>query len=139
MIAITHKNRDAWLDRLRAEPFFQIGNKTPYDPGAWYNQTVVLEVPTGELARDGLTTIALIGRSPHETAPLTGKEGFNAQGLEEKVVIHKPLVNALLNLDIIPEKRGRVVIDATAEKKIRAKMRDQSLKVGTTTKSGNGS
>lgn len=108
---ITHKKGlREHLDKLSKEPYLQIGSKTPYDPEAWYNKPVWLEVPTGELAKDWLTTMALLGRAEPEHADLTGKEGFVAQGLEGKVRIRKPFINALVNMrDLIPEYRGRIV------------------------------
>jgi len=67
-------------------------------------------VPTGELCEDGLKTLALVGRGEYSTVALTGKEGFNAQGLEGKVVISKPLFNALMAMrDLINPHRGRIL------------------------------
>jgi len=107
---ITHKNINKWLDRLQCEPEFQPG-PAPIIPDAWYRQQVTLEVPTGELAKDGLTTLAIIGRSYPEIVPLTGKEGFAAQGLEGKAQITKDLFGALMNMrDLIPANRGRIVL-----------------------------
>jgi hypothetical protein len=107
---IDHKNIRPLLAAISAEPYFQCGVTVPYDPDAWYWRPVVLEVPAGELCKDGLTTLALVGRSEYETVALTGREGFAAQGLEGKVRIHKPLFNALMNLrDLIQVHRGRIV------------------------------
>ena len=108
---ITHKNIRPLLVALQAEPWSQCGSKAPYEHEAWYWEPCYLEVPTGELAKDGLTTMALVGRGVPEHCSLTGKEGFVAQGLEGKVRIRKPLFNALMNLrDIVPEYRGRIVM-----------------------------
>ena len=105
---ITHKNIEPLLTALCNEPEFKIGSKAEYDPSKWYRQTVTLEVATGELA--GLQSFALIGRSSYETLPLTGKEGFDAQGLEGKVAIRKELFSALMNMrDLISRYRGRIV------------------------------
>lgn len=125
---ITHKNMQPLLEQLTKEAEFQLG-PTTYKPTGqeWYRQPVRLEMPMGELAKDGLQTIALVGRrrtcpghlqfQPHmadaffQIGSLTGKEGFNAQGLEGKVIIHKDLFTALLNLrDLIPVHRGRIVV-----------------------------
>lgn len=107
---IDHSNMQPLLRAIEAEPYFQCGSKRVYDPDEWFWQTVSLEVPTGELAKDGLTTMALAGRRECKTAALDGKEGFNAQGLEGKVVIRKDLFGALMNLrDLIPISRGRIV------------------------------
>jgi hypothetical protein len=107
---ITHKNMGPLLDQLQREPYFKIGSKVRYDPEDWYWKIVHLEVPTGELAEDTLKTIAIVGHGEIEHLPLTGKEGFNAQGLEGKVSIAKRLFNALMNMrDLIPERRGRIV------------------------------
>ena len=108
---ITHANIQPLLDAICNEPEFQCGNKdAKYDPSKWYRQTVTLEVPTGELAKDGLTTMALKGRNDYNLADLTGKEGFNAQGLEGKVQIRKELFGALMNMrDLIAPHRGRIV------------------------------
>lgn len=107
---ITHSNIEPLLRTLEGEPYFQPGSGTPDNPASWYRQEVILEVPTGELTRDGLTTLALLGKRTYESARLTGKEGFDAQGLEGKVRIRKDLFGALMNLrDIIPLHRGRIV------------------------------
>lgn len=112
METITHKNLTKWLDKLAQVPYLQIGSNACYDNKGWYAQTVTLEFPIGELCKDGLTTIALIGFTHVQPTPLTGKEGFDAQGLEGKIQIKKPLINALLNLrDILPINRGRIVFD----------------------------
>lgn len=112
---ITHKNLQPYLDRLLAEPEFQPGNKTRYDASKWYRKTVRLEFPLGELVKDWLTTLALNGGKVRQTQtePLTGNEGFSAQGLEGKAVVEKELFSALMNLrDILPENRGRIVMES---------------------------
>lgn len=97
------------LDAISAEPYFQPGPQTAPRP-KWVDKVVVLEFPLGELAKDGLTTLALVGMGKnYETAGLTGKEGFNAQGLEGKVRVRKPLFNALMNMDLLPRGRGRIL------------------------------
>ena len=108
---ITHKTLNTWLDRIEQEPEFQIGSKAKYNPGAWYRQKVTLEFPVGELCKDWLSKIALIGvQSPCITS-LTGKEGFDAQGLEGKVTVEKDLFSALMNMrDILPANRGRILL-----------------------------
>lgn len=108
---ITHANIQPLLNAICNEPEFQCGNKdAKYDPSKWYRQTVTLEVPTGELAKDGVTTMALKGHSVPVIVELTGKEGFNAQGLEGKVQIRKELFSALMNMrDLIAPYRGRIV------------------------------
>lgn len=109
---ITHKNIEPLLDALLEEPEFKIGSSAKYDPAKWYRQTVTLEVPTGELAKDGLTTMALRGHSVPVIVELSGKEGFNAQGLEGKVQIRKELFSALMNMrDLIAPYRGRIVVE----------------------------
>jgi hypothetical protein len=89
---------------------FQPGKHTAPRP-YWIDQEVVLEVPTGELAKDWLTSMAILGRrDTPQPVGLTGKENFNAQGLEGKVQIKKDLFSALMNLrDVIPEHRGRIL------------------------------
>ena len=106
---VTHANMGPLLDALLAEPEFACPmGKAPED--AWYRREVILEVPLGELAKDGLTTLALVGCGRPATAPLTGKEGFSAQGLEGKAVIMKDLFSALMNLrDLVPVHRGRIL------------------------------
>ena len=107
---ITYKNIEPLLDALLNEPEFKIGCQAEYDASKWYRQTVTLEVATGELTKDGLTTMALVGCSPYTTENLTGKEQFNAQGLEGKVAIRKELFGALINMrDLIAPYRGRIV------------------------------
>src|SRR5579872_2601769 len=108
---ITHKNIRPYLDRLQSEPEFMIG--TAYQPTGdeWYRQRVKLQFPTGEIARDGLTTLALVGRNNYTTEALTGKEGFRAQGLEGRITVHKDLFSALMNLrDLLKPGRGRIVL-----------------------------
>jgi hypothetical protein len=110
---ITHKNLTSFLDRLSAEPEFQIGSRVPYSNNKWYRKIVRLEFPLGELAKDWLTNLALVG--PHrqyKIDPLTGDEQFDAQGLEGKVTVEKELFSALINLrDILPANRGRIVME----------------------------
>lgn len=109
---VTHANIRPLLARLLEEPWFKIGArpKGPWPKDAWFYREAILEVPLGELAQGGLNTMALVGRSPYTTAPLTGKEGFNAQGLEGKALIRKPLFNALMNMrDLIGVHRGRII------------------------------
>lgn len=108
---IDHRNMERLLSALLDEPEFRIG-PNGYKPTGdeWYRSKVWLEFPTGELAKDGLTTLALVGRANPEHAALTGDEGFNAQGLEGKVRIRKDLFGALMNLrDLLPQHRGRIV------------------------------
>jgi len=110
---ITHKNLQPFLDRLMAEPEFAIGSHTRPEGGVWYRQIVTLEFPTGEACKDGLTALALMGSNSHECVPLTGKEGFDAQGLEGKIQVRKDLFGALMALrDILPEHRGRIIADS---------------------------
>ncbi|GEM_PF-2699374 len=109
---VTHANIRPLLAQLLEEPWFKIGArpKGPWPKDAWFYREAILEVPLGELAQGGLNTMALVGRSPYTTAPLTGKEGFNAQGLEGKALIRKPLFNALMNMrDLIGVHRGRII------------------------------
>jgi hypothetical protein len=111
-VIITHKNLQRYLDLLQAEPEFQIGHHGPADPDAWYRQPCILEVATGELAKDGLTTLALAGRANPESVNLDGTEGFDAQGLEGKVRIRKDLFAALMNMrDLIARHRGRIIVE----------------------------
>lgn len=108
---ITHKNIQPLLDALTEEQEFKIGAPSViYDPSKWYRKTVTLEVAAGELCKDGLTTLALVGRSSYTTKDLTGKEGFAAQGLEGKVIIRKELFGALMNMrDLVDVNRGRII------------------------------
>jgi hypothetical protein len=110
---ITHKNIRPYLDRLQREPEFKIGCNGYRPTGdEWYRQRVKLQFPTGEIARDGLTTMALVGRNAYTTEGLDGKEGFNAQGLEGRVTVHKDLFSALMNLrDLLKPGRGRIVLE----------------------------
>ena len=78
---------------------------------------MVLEFPLGELAEEGLKTVALVARSEHWTEPLTGKEGFTAQGLEGKVLVVKGLFGALINMDLMAEHRARILTKHSALKR----------------------
>jgi hypothetical protein len=111
-VIITHKNLDHFLARLQQGPEFKIGHHGPADPDAWYRRQCWLEVPTGELAKDGLTTMAIVGRANPESINLDGTEGFDAQGLEGKVRIRKDLFMALMNMrDLIAQHRGRIIVE----------------------------
>jgi len=106
---ITHKNLEPILDAIAKEPCFQPGQQNAARP-EWVDRIVTLEFPLGELAKDALTTLALVGSEKPEPMGLTGKEGFNAQGLEGKVQIKKPLFNAAMNLRLVlPVHRGRIL------------------------------
>lgn len=109
---ITHRNLRYYLHKLLREPSLACGG--PHRNGKeWFDKPCTLEFPLGELARDGLTTIALVGRGPVEPVTSTGNEGFKAQGLEGKVQIVKPLINALLNMrDLLPEHQGRILLNS---------------------------
>jgi hypothetical protein len=108
---ITHRNIGPYLKRLQREPEFKIGKTYRPTGDEWYRTQCRLEFPTGEAAKDGLTSMALIGQRSHSHESLTGKEGFDAQGLEGKVVVWKDLFTALMNLrDLLPERRGRIVL-----------------------------
>ena len=113
MKVITHKNIRYYLNKLQREPQMQCGVDAPNRTWReWFDAECTLEFPLGELADDGLKAIALAGiGKPVKPEPLTGKEGFNAQGLEGKVSVRKPLINALLNMrDLLPEHRGRIIL-----------------------------
>jgi len=111
-VIITHKNLQHFLDLLQQEPEFKIGQHRPADLDAWYRRRCWLEVATGELAKDALTSLALIGREHAECLNLDGTEGFDAQGLEGKVRIPKDLFMALMNLrDVVAKNRGRILVE----------------------------
>ena len=62
-----------------------------------YNQPVILEVPLGELV-DNLAGFAIVWKMRgwlNNIMPITGKERFNAQGLEGKVQVKMTLYDAL--------------------------------------------
>ena len=63
-----------------------------------YNQPVILEVPLGELVGN-LAGFAMVWKMQgrlSDVMPITGKERFNAQGLEGKVRVKMALYDALL-------------------------------------------
>lgn len=111
---IYHSNMEPLLDALQQEPEFQPGPQKTY-PQAWYRRKVYLEFPTGELAEGGLKRMALVGwpaagkREPQHL-PIKGDDRFNAQGLEGKVRVEKDLFGALMNMDLLPVHRGRIVV-----------------------------
>lgn len=105
---ITHANADPIFNKICKLPCMQPGPELQRPP--WIDTPVTLEFPTGELCRDALRTLALIGSGrDYELAELDGSERFNAQGLEGKVRVRKSLLAALLNLDLLPEYRARIV------------------------------
>ena len=109
---ITHENLQKYLYRLLKEDEFSPGYKGKSDPDKWYRELVWLEFPTGEAARSGLQTLALIGKHNPEHVSIDGTEGFNAQGLEGKVRVRKELFSALMNMrDLLPKNRGRIITD----------------------------
>lgn len=107
---ITHANVDAVFEAVLAEPYFQPG---PYDPTkrpAWVDMPVTLEFPVAELTRGALV---LVGPLPAALTPLplTGREGFAAQGgVEGKLRVTRPLFSALIAVrDVLPQLRGRIL------------------------------
>lgn len=112
-VVITHKNLRYWQDKVRNHLAMQCGSgmSTAEYFRQWFNRDCTLEFPLGELARDGLTALALVGMNRPEPQPLTGREGFDAQGLEGKIAVRKPLCNALSNMDLLPINRARIVWD----------------------------
>ena len=112
---ITHKEAGTLRNRIAKEPYFQCGSTSSEPKRAWWRRLVLLEFPCGEIAETALKTIALIGASPYRLMRLTGKERFSAQGLEGKVQVQKPLFSALMNLDLLPQFRGRIL---TKERKV---------------------
>ncbi|MFA4973547.1 MAG: hypothetical protein WC683_13115 [bacterium] len=108
---ITHRNiaevREALSRELRSHdrPGYIAG---PEDVSCKWRETVTLEFPTGELCDDGLKTLALTGGARAFPVPLTGNEGFAAQGLEGKVCVDMPLCQALCRMDLLPKGRGRI-------------------------------
>ena len=108
---VDHKNYGALLARVRRLPCMQPGpNAARAERPAWIDAPVTLEFPTGELCRNAVLALALVGPArDYELTDLDGSERFNAQGLEGKVRVRKPLLAALLNLNLLPEHRGRVL------------------------------
>ena len=71
---------------------------------------VTLEVPLGEIAMERFASLIALGILPRPMiGNLTGKEKFNAQGLEGKAsfTLPRPLAEALLKG--LPPYRGRIV------------------------------
>ncbi len=109
---ITHRKLQPYLDKLLRESYLQPGYQGGYDYNAWFEQEVLLEFPCGELAKDALTTLALIGRQRPEIVRIGEHESLDANGLEGKARVRKPFILALLNMrDILPYGRGRIVIE----------------------------
>lgn len=109
---ITHKN----VEEYRKILYDFAGDPQNWDelkdPDFWGNREVTLEYPMGEIAENFTKTLVLTnnGAKP-DVVPLTGKEGFNAQGLEGKCQVRKPLVQALTALAMTSPFRGRIVVD----------------------------
>jgi len=107
---ITHKNLGPLLDALEGlvtdEGLWDMAHR---DMKHWINRSVILEFPMGEIAKGGLHTMGLIGKSKPKVIPLTGKEGFDAQGLEGKIQTRKRLKDAIIALRALPVHRGRIL------------------------------
>lgn len=106
---ITHANYKPIFAQLTAAP----PDSTSITP-EFARQTVVFECPLGELCDGNFAKLLLLapnGVADVEVARLTGREGFNAQGLEGLARCHIPLAAALLLLDrgFIPHRRGRII------------------------------
>ncbi|MFH1236171.1 MAG: hypothetical protein V1685_04515 [Parcubacteria group bacterium] len=69
-----------------------------------------LEFPLGELTNPAIAGYVWAWqlRRKIQTASITGKEGFLAQGLEGKVCVHTNMVTALLAYGWLPEYRRAV-------------------------------
>lgn len=113
---ITHKN----MEEFRKELFSFAKDPKNWEelknPDFWGNQGVTLEYPIGEIAESFTKTLVLTnnGAKPNVVS-LSGKEGFNAQGLEGKCRVRKPLVQALIALAMTSPFRGRIVTDKGGE------------------------
>jgi len=81
---------------------------------------VTLEAPLGELAKGDFVLDMLFSQTDKDsikTEALTGKEGFNAQGLEGKFSVRVPLAFGLMVLRRLPPFRGRVLARPVKEVK----------------------
>jgi len=106
MFVIAHRTMKTFLDAAAAE----FHNNVPAED-SWVYQEVVLEFPMGEIAESPLKTMSLIGAYDYDITDLTGREQFNAQGLEGKIAVKMPLFNALMNLkNFLPQYRGRIIM-----------------------------
>ncbi len=108
---ITHDNMEPLRAALQREPEFQPGPQRINRRG-WYRQPVYLEFPTGELAKGGLQSMALVGHRERQSLPIEKGDRFDAQGLEGKVRVEKDLFGALMNMDLLPRGRGQILTRA---------------------------
>lgn len=108
MFRIDHKNLKVYLRQLEKEPYFQPGSTCR--PRGWYRVQCRLVMALGELAEDGLKTLALTGGHKPKIQPILANDRFATNGLECKCYVRKPLFNALMNLrDLVPVYRGYIV------------------------------
>ena len=114
MKTLYHKDIPPFLRKIETEPEFQTGSKYVPTGQEWYRQKVFLEFPLGEIAKDMLTTITLIGtkKQQYKTLPIEKNDRFNAQGLEGKMQVEKEFFSALMNMrDLLPPYRGKIICD----------------------------
>jgi hypothetical protein len=78
------------------------------DPHSKWNQSAKLEFPLGEIAIDGLRTIALLGIERPKPEPILASDRFNAQGLEGKISRTIPLREALIISDMLDSNRRQI-------------------------------
>lgn len=108
------KSQKMDLDALRKGPLRPGATSAEYHRivfSKYFSRPVIVEVPLGELARpDNLGLMIHVKRHGYEIASLTGKEKFNAQGLEGKARLKGyTYYDALIATVTLPDHRFRIV------------------------------
>lgn len=94
---ITTETRDEWLEKVKSSPSLA-------------KEIVRLEMPLGEIATSMMGLLLQPYKDRIKIDSLTGKEGFNAQGLEGKCFIDLTFGQAIVLMKLVNEYRGRILL-----------------------------
>lgn len=85
--------------------------KAHADKSHWINTPVKLEFPGGETCEAEIKTLALLGPAgQYEYANITEDDRFDAQGLEGKIVVRRPLFVAIALIRLFKPHRWQIVV-----------------------------